>query len=125
MPTVKGEANDPVQPGVLGTPMDVFIPGTTAIGVLGEGGAGFPGVPGPGAIGRTAIGVMGTSGDPFGAGVFGKNAAGGNGVMGQSASGDGVLGISGSGVGVHGKGARLAGLFEGDVTITGKLNHGG
>ena len=47
------------------------------------------------------------------------------GVTGQSASGDAVLGISETGVGVHGKGGQLAGFFEGDVTITGKLNHGG
>src|ERR1051326_2001830 len=82
---------------------------------------------------NSGIGVNGTSGAGPGAqgvsddavGVFGKCFGGNPGVTGQSAIGDGVLGISGTGVGVHGKGGQLAGLFEGDVTITGKLNHGG
>jgi hypothetical protein len=79
MPTVKGRSDDPGQPGVLGTPMKFDAPGPDAIGVLGEGGAGFQLVIPPGTpSGRRAIGVMGTSADRFGAGVLGENTAGGN-----------------------------------------------
>ena len=45
------------------------------------------------------------------AGVFGSSDAGGTGVAGDSPTG----------IGVHGKGGRLAGLFEGNVEITGDL----
>jgi len=43
-------------------------------------------------------------------------------VWGQTeGSGIGVAGSSAHGIGVHGKGGRLAGLFEGDVEVTGDL----
>jgi hypothetical protein len=45
------------------------------------------------------------------AGVFGASDAGGAGVAGES----------NTGIGVHGKGGRLAGLFEGDVEVTGDI----
>jgi hypothetical protein len=46
---------------------------------------------------------------------------GGPGLVGTSNTNDGVFGISTSGVGVHGKGGKLAGLFEGDVQVTGDV----
>lgn len=51
------------------------------------------------------------------AGGFGVRGLGKRGVVGESVDADGI--------GVFGKGGGLAGFFEGDVTITGKLNHGG
>jgi hypothetical protein len=48
--------------------------------------------------------------------------ANGNGVWDQTdGAGTGVVGTSKNGVGVHGKGGRLAGLFEGDVEVTGDI----
>ena len=44
-----------------------------------------------------------------------------NEVHGISRTGDGVFGESNTGIGVHGKGGRLAGLFEGDVEVTGDI----
>jgi hypothetical protein len=76
----------------------------------------------------TGIGVQGTSRTNHA--VHGESAAGRGvvgisqtfvGVTGTSTSNDGVLGTSTSGIGVHGKGGQLAGLFEGDVTVTGKI----
>jgi len=50
----------------------------------------------------------------------------GVGVQGQSFGGGvGVAGISKDGIGVHGVGGRLAGQFDGDVEITGAINHNG
>jgi hypothetical protein len=45
------------------------------------------------------------------AGVYGASDAGGAGVAGESSTG----------IGVHGKGGRLAALFEGDVEVTGDI----
>ena len=95
MTTVIGQATDPLQPGVLGTPIPVNLapntPGTQSIGVKGDGGAGFPMT---GFVtGRRAIGVLGTSTDPNGYGVLGENTAGG-----------------------------LAGQFDGNVQVNGNLN---
>ena len=102
MPTVDGQSTDPLKPGVLGTPMNINIPGTQAIGVKGDGGAGFPPVSplAPG-TGRTGIGVLGASADPQGVGVWGENTAGGNGVYGRSNGGhagqfDGNLQVNGN-----------------------------
>lgn len=54
-------------------------------------------------------------------GVVGISATG-TGVWGQTeGAGTGVLGTSKSGIGVHGKGGRLAALFEGDVEVTGDI----
>jgi hypothetical protein len=47
----------------------------------------------------------------------------GNGMWGQTdGAGTGVVGTSKSGIGVHGAGGRLAGLFEGNVEVTGDLS---
>jgi hypothetical protein len=94
MAEVIGQSIDPVNPGVLGQPMNIDAPGTFAIGVKGDGGSGFP-PPGGIPIGRQAIGVFGTCSDPRGVGVQGENTAGGN-----------------------------AGLFSGNVIISGHLTHG-
>jgi len=76
----------------------------------------------------TGIGVQGTSKTNHavhGESVAGRGVVGISttfvGVTGMSTSNDAVLGISTSGIGVHGKGGQLAGLFEGDVTVTGKI----
>jgi hypothetical protein len=42
-------------------------------------------------------------------------------VWGQSQSNDGVFGTSDSGVAIHGRGGKLAGLFEGNVQVTGDI----
>ena len=81
---------------------------------------------------QTFHAVFGISHDPNNAGVFGTNDVGngsGFGVAGSSAtnasvagdsvSGTAVRGISQTGTGAHGRGGRLAGLFEGDVEVTG------
>jgi hypothetical protein len=43
------------------------------------------------------------------------------GVSGSCATGVGVSGDSASGIGVSGKGGKLAGFFDGDVQVTGKV----
>ena len=80
---------------------------TGGFGVYGEG-------VGPGVVGvsKTWHGVYGeTPSTTGGAGVWGEH----------KGAGSGVVGISIGGVGVHGKGARLAGFFEGDVEVTGDI----
>ena len=76
MSTVTGQATDPLNPGVLGLPMDINTPGILAIGVKGDGGKGYPG-PLPGSIGRLGYGVYGTTEDPNGAGILADNSGGG------------------------------------------------
>jgi hypothetical protein len=74
------------------------------------------GVRGTSVSGRGAEGV---SADGEGVVGFSTNSAG---VWGEAdGAGNGVQGTSKSGVGVFGKGGRLAGLFEGKVTVTGDL----
>src|SRR5204863_10199107 len=51
----------------------------------------------------------------------GMNDAGGWGVIGRSNTNTGASGESDSGIGVHGKGGKLAALFEGDVQVTGDI----
>jgi hypothetical protein len=77
-----------------------------------------------------AIGVTGTSLSPAGTGVFGSaNAPTGNAVIGinraTTGSGAGVEGVSASpaGAGIHGgnSGGGLAGLFNGNVSVSGSL----
>lgn len=54
-------------------------------------------------------------------GVVGISTSG-TGVWGQTeGAGTGVAGSSKSGIGVHGRGGRLAALFEGDVEVTGDI----
>jgi hypothetical protein len=97
----------------------------TNYGVTGDSRT-FPGVRGGSAEGRGVEGwairddgVWGISKEATG--VHGISEASGSGVVGQSKTGRGVDGISESGIGVRGKGGRLAGLFEGDVEVTGDL----
>src|SRR5260370_724396 len=103
MSNVEGNSTDPLKPGVLGTPANVNVPQTQAIGVKGDGGAGFPSpIPANLALARTGIGVLGTSADPHGVGVWGVNTAGGNGGYGHRSGGnagyfDGNLEVNGNG----------------------------
>jgi hypothetical protein len=103
--------------------------------ILGENTDGGDGVVGKGRRGivgdsPTGVGVFGISQD--GAGVEGHSDkfhaisgithSGFAGVFGVSdAGGTGVAGESNHGIGVHGKGGRLAGLFQGDVEVTGDI----
>jgi hypothetical protein len=67
-------------------------------------------------------GVVGISTN--GSGVWGQAGASGTGVVGTSKNGVGVAGASEdpeTGVGVLGRGGRVAGRFEGDVEVTGKI----
>ena len=79
--------------------------------------------PGPGVVGQSdGTAVWGSS--KTWVGVFGEtqSTVGGPAVMGQHhQGGSAVYGLSASGVGIHGKGGRLAGLFEGDVQVTGDI----
>jgi hypothetical protein len=109
----------------------------SGIGVSGTSNSG-PGVSG---TSNTNDGVAGRSTSAFG--VFGASVSGvgiravseqdrpaleaqakgnGIGVSALSGGGDGVFGTSVTGVGVHGKGGHLAGLFEGDIRVTGKVD---
>jgi hypothetical protein len=89
----------------------------------GDGIAGFseagPGVHGESKGGNGILGVGAFNG------VVGQtNAAEHSGILGMhSGGGRAVTGVSDAagGIGVHGKGARLAGFFEGDVEVTGDV----
>jgi hypothetical protein len=109
-------------PGVFGQSDATGVWGTskTWMGVYGHsesttGGAGVMGEAlGAGVIGKsqTWMGVYGeTTSTTGGAGVWGEHKAGGT----------GVVGVCQDGIGVFGKGGRLAGLFEGDVEVTGDI----
>lgn len=78
---------------------------------------------GPGVLGQgDGTGVWGNSKTWMG--VYGEtqSTVGGAGVMGQHhQGGTGVYGLSQTGIGVHARGGRLAGLFEGDVEVTGDI----
>ena len=78
---------------------------------------------------KKSAGIRGTSADGRGVegwstkseGVVGFSTTS-TGVWGNTeGAGTGVAGTSKGGIGVHGKGGRLAGLFEGNVDITGNL----
>jgi hypothetical protein len=93
-------------------------------GVNGESGSGV-GVRGVSNTGwgmtgesNSSIGVRGVSTSSWG--VDGESNSG-VGVRGVSQTGWGMTGESNSGIGVHGKGGQLAGLFEGDVEVTGDI----
>jgi hypothetical protein len=98
---------------------------TTNVGVFGKSPSSF-GVQG---VSETNHGVHGDSTSGRGVqgisetfiGVSGVCKGGGSGVTGESASGAGVVGISKTGIGVHGRGSKLAALFEGDVEVTGDI----
>ena len=117
MATVVGQATNPGELGVLGT--SIQFEGVTGIShAAGHGGV---------------VGKNENQSDNAGPGVFGfstggegvrgvSHSAGHGGVVGTNASsGAGVFGGSTTGVGVHGKGGRLAALFEGDVEVTGDI----
>jgi hypothetical protein len=79
-------------------------------------------------VGHKGAGVSGTSDKWIGTYGESQEAEGirgvghkGAGVSGTSEQWIGVYGESASGVGVQGKGGRLAGLFEGDVEVTGDI----
>ncbi|MFY9619936.1 MAG: hypothetical protein WAM70_17090 [Pyrinomonadaceae bacterium] len=123
--------------GVVGVgPELVGVQGESKKGVgvngLSESGDGVFGTGRRGVVGvsPTFQGVFGKSGDNAGVvgesdrmhGVFGITHSVFAGVFGASdAGGTGVAGESKTGVGIHGKGGRLAGLFEGDVEVTGDI----
>ena len=130
---VSGLSHDSNNAGVMGVNDNggwgVTGRSSTNTGVSGESVSGI-GVHGTGHTGvfgesKDFVGVSGLSHDPNNAGVMGVNDKGGWGVTGRSSTNTGVSGESVSGVGVHGKGGRLAGLFEGGVQIIGDLQlHG-
>lgn len=107
--------------GIAGTSPPSPIPGVS-IGVKGDGGTGGPSLV-PGLPGVRGIGVLGTTTDAEGYGVWGQNTShgdgvfgtgAGNGVHGQSASAtdSGVWGENtGAGVGVAGSAVRGDGVF--------------
>lgn len=95
-------------------------------GIYGES-AGYQGVAGHSTLNAGVYGesqqfhaVYGFSHDRNNAGIFGTNERGW-GVVGRSTHNTGISGESTNGVGVHGKGGNLAGLFEGDVSVTGNI----
>jgi hypothetical protein len=107
-------------------------PGRTKVGVYGTGsngrGLGGVGVQGEsdtstGVFGKSTSGrgVSGDSDDGIGVSGFSRTRAA---VLGLSSQGTGVLGI-GTDVGVLAAGGGFAGLFFGDVHITGNLFKGG
>jgi hypothetical protein len=125
--------------GVIGSSSPDPVTGVNAgTGVEGRGDTG------PGVVGRSnsGSGIMGVS--ALNIGVFGKCFASNHGVHGESVSGRGVIGISESfvgvsgrcdgaggkgvigesvnGIGVFGQGGQFAGLFEGDVQVSGTIN---
>lgn len=124
--------------GVLGTsPNGTGIHGKSvrSFGVVGESVSGRGVVArsdtdyGLRASSRTSAGIRGSSVEGRGVEGWATNAEGvvgisanGTGVWGQTeGAGIGVAGSSAHGIGVHGKGGRLAGLFDGDVEVTGDL----
>lgn len=108
-------ANSAGGPGVVGETSGRFNPavfgkhtGTEGQGVLGDA------ANGAGVAGRSKswVGVHGES----------ESTTGGSGVWGEhKGAGTGTIGFSAQGVGVHARGGRLAGLFEGNVEVTGDL----
>ncbi len=147
---VRGISHNPNHGGVVGISdaaggNGVFGTCDAGTGVIGESKSGT-GVFGESEAGE---GVHGISHNPNHGGVVGIcDAAGGNGVFGTCDTGTGVVGESKSGTGVFGEsqageGVRgvshtlsssavsghnpggLAGFFDGNVTVTGKLDVGG
>jgi hypothetical protein len=126
---VSGISHDPNNAGVMGVNDNggwgVTGRSSTNTGVSGESvsGVGVHGAGHTGVLGesRDFVGVSGLSHDRNNAGVMGVNDNGGWGVTGRSSTNTGVSGESVSGVGVHGKGGKLAGLFDGAVNVNGEL----
>ncbi|MCW2630197.1 hypothetical protein [Mycobacterium sp.] len=121
---IGGTSNDPSVPAVEGDASGA------GIGVKGTSEA-FQGVFGhsetnAGVVGEATSfhGVFGVSHDVNSGGLFGTNdSAAGFGVIGVASHGIGVTGESTGdrGIGVRGKGNLRAGLFEGDVEVTGDV----
>lgn len=115
---VRGESKARFNPAVHGIHKGVEGPGVQGDAENGSGVIG---------IGKTWLGVYGETHAPAAAGaagVLGEGKDGGDGVKGH-ASGQGKAAVAGfhltnKGPGIFGKGSP-AGLFEGDVTITGNL----
>jgi hypothetical protein len=124
--------------GVLGTSksgVGVHGTSTSAAGVHGESKSGRGVVAisdsdyGLRAASTKSAGIRGSSVEGRGVEGWATNSEGvvgistsGTGVWGQTeGAGIGVAGSSKSGIGVHGKGGRLAALFEGDVEVTGDI----
>ena len=124
--------------GVLGTSnggIGVHGTSTSAAGVHGESKSGRGVVAisesdyGLRASSTKSAGIRGSSVEGRGVEGWATNSEGvvgistnGTGVWGQTdGAGIGIAGSSTSGIGVHGKGGRLAALFEGDVEVTGDI----
>jgi hypothetical protein len=99
---VQGIAKHVDRAGVIGV-------NTAGVGVRGssEGHDGVQGI----TVAAGKAGVVGVCDAPVD----------GNGVLGRSRRASGVVGVSSQGVGVLGQGGRLAGLFQGDVEVTGDI----
>ena len=70
----------------------------------------------------SSTGVFGESNSWIGVLGESKSTIGGAAVGGEhKAGGTGVSGISETGIGVFGRGGKLAGLFQGDVEVTGDI----
>lgn len=112
---VEGWSNDNFGvAGISKTSVGVHGESTGGVGVIGKSSEGR-GVEG---WSKTQYGVAGES--QTSAGVRGTSAEG-RGVEGFSKSSTGLHGESETGVGIVGKGGRLAGLFEGDIEVTGDI----
>jgi hypothetical protein len=109
--------------GVLGSSTSgLGVQGTSESsgGVMGFSGTGigvsgfsFKGT-GDGVYGQGKNGVHGQSGSGGDSGVWGENTGGGHGVSGTS--------DAAGGIGVYGRGAKLAGRFDGNVEVTGDIS---
>jgi hypothetical protein len=134
--SVTDDTNTPAVQGVSSTLKGIGVSGrsTYAAGVIGtsEKWIGAYGesqeAEGVRGVGHKGAGVSGSSEKWIGTYGESQEAEGvrgvghkGAGVSGKSEQWIGVYGESTSGVGVQGKGGRLAGLFEGDVEVTGDL----
>ena len=99
---------------------------TSGIAIYGEASENGRGVVG---VSKVSTGVAGTT--TSGIAIYGEASENGRGVVGvskvasavegNSTSGAGVWGTSQTGVGIFGKGGGLAGQFEGNVLVSGKL----
>ncbi len=151
MPTVTGQSSEQAIPGVFGentaqgdgvfgqggdngrgvvgvSTRHTAVEGTTTSGIAiyGEASENGRGVVG---VSKVSTAVAGTT--TSGIAIYGEALENGRGVVGvskiatavegNSTSGAGVWGSSQTGVGVYGKGGGLAGLFEGDVEVTGDI----
>lgn len=111
-----GSIGDDVSPPLIGVTSDPSAAGVAGFnrskgpGVLGESDAGGPGVSG---FSRAGDGIVGRSNAANHSGVWADNAGGGHGVTGTS--------DAPGGVGVFGRGAKLAGQFEGNVSVIGNV----